>query len=152
MVVLYLFFTMCLPVDACTSIEHYVNLSIKFDKDTICMGDTLNLIIEYRNKTIKDIEFYPDCYQVLTQPFVAFGIDRTLVLNEVSNFNISISLPPNGTYNQKIVVKSDNTFLHQGLNNIYMYYRCPELKGKTGKKYNKLYGVLKSNVVNIYVQ
>ena len=151
MVILSFILAMCLSVDTCPSIEHYVDLSIQFDKDTICMGDTLTLSIEFRNKTTEDIEFYPECYQILTQPFVAFGADKTLVLNEVSNYFNLIRLPPDGTYSQKVEIKTDNTFLYQGLNNIYMYYRCPELKGKSNEMYNKLCGVLKSNVVNLYV-
>ena len=115
------------------------------------MGDTLTLFIEYRNKTKKDIEFYPDCFQALTQPIVAFGIDETLVLNLVLNFTKLISLAPNCTYSQKYVVKSDQIFLHKGLNHIYMHYRCPEFKKKRDKKYNKLYGSLESNTVNLYV-
>jgi len=115
------------------------------------MGDTLILFIEYRNKTNKEIEFYPDCIQALTQPIVAFGIDETLVLNLVLNFTKSISLSPDGTYYQKYVVKSDQKFLHKGLNHIYMQYRCPELKRKREKKFNKLYGSLESNTVNLYV-
>jgi hypothetical protein len=151
MVILFFFLSTCLPVDTCPSIKHYVSLSIQFDRDTINMGDSLILNIEFRNKTTKDIEFYPECFQFLTQPSVVFGRDKSLVINEVSDLTKLISLPPNGIYAQKVILKSDNTFLDFGINSICLYYRCPTLKGKTDKKYNKLCGLLKSNVVDLYV-
>ncbi|MDR2910637.1 MAG: hypothetical protein LBV47_04635 [Bacteroidales bacterium] len=150
MVVLFFFLSTFLPVYTCPSIEHYIDLSIQFDKDTVCVGDILILTVKFQNKTTKNIEFYPECYQVLTQLFVAFGIDETLILNEISDFTKLERLPPDGAYNKRIIIKSDNIFLHQGLNNIYMFYRCAELKDGL-KKYNKLCVVLKSNVVSLYV-
>lgn len=152
MVALFFILTTCSIIDTCPSIENYINLSIQFDKDTICMGDSLILTIEFRNKaTNKDIEFYPECFQMLTQPFVAFGIYETLTLNDVSDFTKLIRLSPDSIYEKRVVIKSDNTFLHSGMNNIYMYYRCPTLKTKADKKYNKLCGVLKSNIIYLYV-
>jgi hypothetical protein len=151
MVVLFFLLTTCSAADSCPSIEHYVNLSIQFDRDTIDTGDSLILNIEYHNKTTKDIEFYPECIRFLTQPAVAFGIDKSLCINKVSNLTKLIRLPPDGKYVQKIDLISDSTFLHSGMNNIYMHYRCPELNDKERNKYNKLCGTLKSNTVSLYV-
>jgi hypothetical protein len=151
MVVLLFLLTICSPADSCPSIEHYISLSIQFDRDTITMGDSLTLNIEYCNKTTKDIEFYPECVQFLAQPIVAFGVDKSLCVNNVSNLTKLVCLTPDGRYTQKVVIISNNTFLHLGMNNLYMFYRCPELKDKVNKKYNRLCGNLKSNVVNLYV-
>jgi hypothetical protein len=151
MAVLFFFLAMFHPVDTCPSMEHYLNLSIHFDKDTTHMGDILTLTVEFRNKTDKNIEFYPECYQALTQPVVFFGIDETLILNDANDYVTLINLPPDSTYNKRVTVKSSGTFLHYGLNRVYMFYRCPELKGKSGKKYNKLCGKLKSNEIILYV-
>jgi hypothetical protein len=140
-----------LPVDTCPEIKHYIDLSIQFDKDTICMGDSLMLTIGFRNKTDEDIEFYPECFQMLTQPSDVFGPDEALILNAVSDLINWISLSPDSIQKKRVVIKSDNTFLHSGMNNIQMRNRCPTIKIKADQKYNKLCGTLESNIVNLYV-
>jgi hypothetical protein len=150
MVALFFILTTCL-FDNSPSIEPYLSLHIQFDKDTICMGDSLTLDIEFRNKTLEDVEFYPYCFQKLSQPFANFETYESLILNNVADFTKLVKLSPDSIYKISIIIKPDSGLIHHRMNNIFMYYHCPKLKGKKFKKYNKLYGFLKSNIVNLYV-
>lgn len=151
MVALFFILTTCSLFDESPSLESHLGLYIQFNQDTICMGDSLTLVIEFTNKTNENVEFYPDCFQKLSQPFINLKSYKSLILNEVADFTKLVKLSPDSTYCISVIIKPDSGLVHYGLNDIFMYYRCPKLKGKKFKNYNKLYGYLKSNIINLYV-
>ncbi|MDR2910635.1 MAG: hypothetical protein LBV47_04625 [Bacteroidales bacterium] len=155
MVALFFFLAALAPMDNCPSIEHYVNLAIQFDKDTICMGDSLTLTIEFRNKTNRDIGFYPESTQLFTHHFLPFGVDRIVFINDiedvVKNSSLKlVNLPPDVIYVKKFILKSDDEFFYRKINNLIMYYHCPKFTNKTQAESN-FCGTLISNKVSVYV-
>ena len=132
-------------------IDNYLKLVFSFSSDTVRIGDRVKLNVLFINKTDSAAQFYPKSVIYLTKPFVAFGIDNAIPINDTLDLRKTVKINPKETYIETWDILINKDFFVVGINQLTLYFRCNERKRKD-KKSNLLYGSLKSNEFNLFVQ
>lgn len=133
----------------CRKISSYLELELRFDRDTVAVGETVMLEAVFKNKTDTALQFYPKALLYIAQPSSGFEtktypINDTLYLTNIAN------IASQGIYSNTYNLKISESFFKKGLNQLRLIYLCSELKGDS-KIYNKLCGSLESHEIKLIV-
>lgn len=128
-------------------------------KDTVFMGDTLKVIVSYKNNTDDFFLIHPQSLIGLVhnhEYFITYDSpDRiTYKLKEFTDYDSIINLRPKEEYKQIFCISADSKFFYEGENTISVYYRVfefPSFKKKRKKSKKEPVVLLWSNPIKIYV-
>jgi len=102
-------------------------LNASFSSDTVIMGDTLSLILCYRNNTNSYVDLYPKAIIGLShnhQAFIFYESPERIVylLNDYCDYDSVFRLETSEFYKYTFNIKIDSSFFYEGENNILVFY------------------------------
>ncbi len=143
------------------SIESEIDLSVNSSKDTVCIGDSLIIILSYENKTKADIIFFPNAIIGITHyhpdKFISYDTPQRIIyrLNNVCSNVEYINLKPEEVITKTYGIIADSNFFYEGDNIVlafYHFYNKP--LNKKRRRLDKSPPVLSlwSSPVKIYIE
>jgi len=112
-----------------TVAENRILFSASFSKDSVFMGDSLELSISFINNSEDTIKFYSEGRVVISHyhptMFITYESDEKMgyVLREYTNRNSIIWLKPKEEFKYTFDIESKKGFFYEGENTVNVYYR-----------------------------
>ena len=138
-------------------IDNYIDLHVNLSQDTILLGGTISVTINYYNKSDTSFYFYPEALLYIDwyNPHGIFtGEPRSYYLSKYYNLDSLSLLKNHENYSRTYTVVLNEPLLHLGNNKLIVKYMCSSRiqENEQKQEYEILYGGLQSPIFEIYVK
>lgn len=105
-----------------------INLRVCFSKDMVYFGDSLKVILSYKNNSEADIVFYPNAIIGINHyhpdAFISYDTPERIIyrLNNVCSNDEYVNLKPNEIFIKTYNIKADSNFFYEGENIVIVFY------------------------------
>lgn len=151
------FFFLCMIQEVYS--DNKINLNASFSSDSVIMGDSLDLILYYKNITNDNFSLYPKAIIGLGrnhEVFITYDKAERIayILNLFTNYDSIVSLKPGEEFKYTFNIVADSNFFYEGENEVYVYYRLFDKlpDNKKRKKYGELILSLEAPPIKITIK